>query len=124
MSHLPTNVLRYVAPCPVPVLLSSKKVERDYQKEYTIHKSPSMLTTNSSVANVKNNLRFMNVRSRYKRHETERTSPLESLGPKLELSQRGEQRVRLQQAKNLYRDTVLLATVVAIAIWLIDHFLF
>lgn len=83
-----------------------------------------MLTTNSASSSVKNNLKFLKVRSRYKRHETERTSPLESLGPRLKLSPRGKQRVRLQQAKNLYRDTILLATTVGIAIWLIDYFLF
>ncbi len=79
---------------------------------------------NRPAVSVKNNLNFLKIRSRYKRHETARTSPLESLGPKLKLSPRGKQRVRLQQAKNLYRDTVLLATTVGIAIWLIDYFLF
>lgn len=79
---------------------------------------------NRPAVSVKNNLKLLKIRSRYKRHETERTSPLESLGPKLKLSPRGKQRVRLQQAKNLYRDTVLLATTVGIAIWLIDYFFF
>lgn len=83
-----------------------------------------MLTANSLSTNVNKNLKYLKIRSRYKRHETERTSPLENLGPKLKLSPRGRQRVRLQQAKNLYRDTVLLATTVGIAIWLIDYFLF
>ncbi|NRB50269.1 MAG: hypothetical protein HRU41_21505 [Saprospiraceae bacterium] len=79
---------------------------------------------NRPAVSVNNNLKFLKVRSRYKRHETERTSPLESLGPKLKLSSSGKRRVRLQEAKNLYRDTVLLATTVGIAIWLIDYFLF
>ena len=79
---------------------------------------------NRPAVSVKNNLKFLKIRSRYKRHETERTSPLERLGPRLKLSPSGKQRVRLQQAKNLYRDTVLLATTVGLAIWLIDYFLF
>ena len=73
---------------------------------------------------VKNNLKFLKIRSRYRRHETARTSPLETLGPKLELSPRGEQRVRDQQARNLFRDTLLLAAVLTTAIWLMDVLFF
>lgn len=82
-----------------------------------------MLYSNSTVSTVQTNRKQTQTSLRFQPENRSNTSTPQKLGPKLSLTRAGERRVRVQQARNLWRDMLLLAVAIATTGWAFSYLL-
>lgn len=82
-----------------------------------------MSFTTAAISSIKQNRKLTQFRARYKRHESLATIRGDRLGPRTNLSQAGERRVRSQEGRNLARDLLLLAIALGSTSWILNTFI-
>ncbi len=83
-----------------------------------------MSFTTAAISSIKQNRKLTQFRARYKRHGSLAIHRGNNLGPRTNLSQAGEGRVRSQEVRNLARDLLLLALALGSTIWILETFIF